>query len=174
MPTPWQEWAGTSLALRRGIQAWGESQAFAVMQMLFRDSSTTSHPVQVMYNVQKKRTAVVASKDLQVGELKIAPWASDLSYLSTDSKHLLLPDRTVITVTPRNKAEESAPQGTPVEETPPASSAVAAAPADSSQDAVYVSLLRDAVAPVWEPAPENTNPENGAWRLDDKTSLHPY
>ena len=85
------------------------------MQMLFWDSSTAGHPVEVMYNVQKKRTAVAASKDLQVGELKIAPWASDLGNLSTDSKHLLDPDRTIIKVTLKNKAEETAPQGKPQE-----------------------------------------------------------
>ena len=132
-----------------------------------------------MYNVQKKRTAVAASKDLQVGELKIAPWASDLGNLSTDSKYLLDPDHTIIKVTLKNKAEEAAPQGKPqerldVKEMLQASSAVAAAPADSSQDVVFVCLLRDAVALVWEPAPENTDPENGAWRYDDKTTAHPY
>ena len=149
------------------------------MQMLFWDSSTAGHPVEVMYNVQKKRTAVAASKDLQVGELKIAPWASDLGNLSTDSKHLLDPDRTIIKVTLSNKAEKAASQGKPqeklnVKEMLQASSAVAAAPADSSQDVVFVCLLRHDVAPVWEPAPENTNTENSAWRYEDKTNLHAY
>ena len=180
-PTLWQEWAAGNILVpsRRRNQAWGRSQAFAVMQMLFWDSSTARHPVEVMYNVQKGQTAVAASKDLQVGELKIAPWVSDLGNLSTDSKHLLDPDRTIIKVTLKNKAEETAPQGKPqerldVREMLQASSAVAAVPADSSQDVVFVCLLRDAVALVWEPAPENTDPENGAWRYDDKTTAHPY
>ena len=150
------------------------------MQMLFWDSSTARHPVEVMCNVQNRQTAVAASKDLQVGELKIAPWASDLGNLSTDSKHLLDPDRTIIKVTLRFRwSEETASQEMPqekqnVKEMPKASSAVAAAPADSSQDVVFVCLLRDAVAPVWVEDPDANDPNNGAWRYDKNTKLHPY
>ena len=115
VPTPWEDWAVTPLALSMGTKACARCHAFAVIHMLFRDGNVTNQPVQVMYNVQKKRTTVVASKDLQVGELKIAPWVSDLGNLSTDSKHLLDPDRTIIKVTLKNKAEETAPQGKPQE-----------------------------------------------------------
>ena len=55
--------------------------------------------------------------------------------------------------------------------------AVAAASANSSEHGaspVFVSLSRDAAAPQWIPAPENTDPENGAWSYDLKTNLHPY
>ena len=115
VPTPWQEWTGTHLALNRGLQSWARSQAFTVMQMLFGDENNARHPVEVMYNVEKKRTTVTASKDLQVGELKITPWATDLSTLSTDAKHLLDPDCAIIKVTLQPKAEEMACQGKPQE-----------------------------------------------------------
>ena len=64
--------------------------------------------LQIIYNVQKKRTTVVASMDLNAGELQIAPWIPELANLSTDSKHLLDPERTTIKVTLRAISEEKA------------------------------------------------------------------